>query len=107
MRNWRPKPHPNRRLGNAEKGPNLMMHFSCDQCGKEMRANRDPRYVIKIEARAAHDPTELTDDDLDDDHMEMLSELLRDMNEGEESALLLPPRQEFRYDFCPDCYEKF
>ena len=80
-----------------------MMHFSCDQCGKEMRGNRDPRYVIKIEARAAHEPAELTDEDLDDDHMEMLS----DLSEGEESAHLLPPRREFRYDFCPDCYEKF
>jgi hypothetical protein len=84
-----------------------MMHFSCDQCGKEMRGNRDPRYVIKIEARAAHEPAELTDEDLDDDHMEMLSEMLRDVSEGEESAHLLPPRREFRYDFCPDCYEKF
>jgi hypothetical protein len=84
-----------------------MMHFTCDQCGKGMRPDCDPRYAIKIEVCAAHSPTQLTDDDLDDDHIETLSELLRDLEEGVESALLPPPRQEFRYDLCPDCHEKF
>jgi len=84
-----------------------MMHFTCDQCGKEMRPDQDPRFEIKIECRAIHDVTELTEDDLDDDHMETLSELLRDAEAGEESPLLPPPKQEMRFDLCPDCHDRF
>jgi len=84
-----------------------MMHFTCDQCGKEMRAEHEPRYEIKIECRAVHDVTELTDEDLDIDHVETLSELLRDLEEGAESPLLPPPRREFRYDLCPECHVRF
>jgi uncharacterized protein YlaI len=84
-----------------------MMHFTCDQCGKEMRPDCDPRYAITIESRAAHDPSELTDEDLDEEHIETLSELLRDLEEGEESPLLPPPKREFRYDLCHECHERF
>jgi hypothetical protein len=84
-----------------------MMHFTCDQCGKEMRAEGDPRFEVKIECRAVHDVTELTDDDLDEDHIESMSELLKELEEGDESLFLPPPRQEFRYDLCPDCHDRF
>ena len=62
------------------------MHFTCDQCGKEMRPDGDPRYAITIDVRAAHDVNELIEDDLDDDHMEALSLMLRDLEDGEETA---------------------
>lgn len=82
-----------------------MMHFTCDQCGKELRADGDARYVVKIEAHAAFNPAELTEADLDVDNMATLSELLQDLEDGETS--LPPVNQEFRYDLCPDCHRKF
>ena len=58
-----------------------MLHVTCDHCGKQMRAGED-RYVVKIEVFAAHDPAEITEADLEEDHMEAVSELLREMEES-------------------------
>src|SRR4051812_6757655 len=91
----------------ARRGPNPMMHFTCDVCGKELRAKNDARFVVKIETYAAHDPAALTEEDLDEDHMEAIGELLRDMEESQESFELPPARQDFRFDLCPDCHHKF
>ena len=84
-----------------------MMHFTCDQCCKEL-SDDEPRYEIRIEVRAGHDPTKLTDDDLDDvDHIDMVSDMLCNLEEGEESPHLPPVRSAFRYDLCGDCHERF
>jgi hypothetical protein len=82
-----------------------MQHFSCDLCGKAMGCGDDRRYVVKLEVFAAHDPSKLTDDDLDTDHMEEVSQML---SEAEESAAEpAPAYKQFRYDLCPDCHSKF
>jgi hypothetical protein len=81
-----------------------MLHFTCDLCGKELRPGEDDRFVVKIEAFAAHDPAELTEEDLDEDHMEAISQLLRDDGEDIEVAAA---RKNFRYDLCPECHAKF
>ena len=83
-----------------------MMHFTCDQCGKEMVPGEDERYVVKIEAFPAQDPAQLVEADLDDDHMEAVSELLSELEDGAE--LDLPePSKHFRYDMCADCHQRF
>ena len=84
-----------------------MMHFSCDLCGKSLVPGDDHRYVVKIEAYAAQDPAEITDADLDEDHMEAVSQLLRDMEESMEDADVDQPCQNFRFDLCPECLEHF
>jgi hypothetical protein len=84
-----------------------MQHITCDLCGKELRPGEDHRYVVKIEAYAAHDPAELTEDDLDEDHMEALSKTLRELEESEASPELVEPHKNFRYDLCSDCHKKF
>ena len=83
-----------------------MMHFSCDLCGKSLQPGDDLRYVVKIEAYAAQDPTELTEEDLDQDHMEAVSELLREMEDGIDDGLD-DVAKNFRFDLCPDCLERF
>lgn len=82
-----------------------MVHYTCDACGKDLLPGDDDRYVVKIEAFPAQDPAQLTEADLDDDHMEAISELLNDL-EGEE-ATLPEPSQHFRYDLCPECHQRF
>jgi hypothetical protein len=82
-----------------------MLHFSCDLCGKEMRPGEDDRFVVKIEAYAAHDPAELTEEDLNEDHMEAISQLLRE-DDGED-AEVTAAHKNFRYDLCPECHQKF
>ena len=63
-----------------------MLHFSCDNCGKDLTPAGVTRYVVKMEAFAATDPAELTDTDLDTDHVEEMAQLLSEM---EEAALAL------------------
>jgi hypothetical protein len=83
-----------------------MLHVTCDLCGKTLRPGDDPHYVVKIEAYATHDPSEITSADLDEDHMEAIGQLLRDTDENA-SPDIAAPYQSFRYDLCPDCHEKF
>lgn len=85
-----------------------MLHVTCDLCGKVLRPGDDQRYVVKIEVFSAVDPAELTEADLDEDHMEAVSELIRAMEDGDEEAgPLEPATQHFRYDLCPACRKKF
>ncbi len=85
-----------------------MLHITCDLCGKGLNPGQDDRYVVKVEVFAAHDPGKLTEADLDDDHMEAVSELLQDMAGQEEETDAFPPASKhFRYDLCPNCHQKF
>jgi hypothetical protein len=57
---------------------------------------------------AAQDPARLTEDDLEDDHMEAVSQLLKEMEENlTEPEDLEPPHKHFRFDLCPECRKKF
>jgi len=84
-----------------------MLHFSCDLCGKELQAETDQRYIVKMEVFAARDPRELTDDDLEHDSLDDLSEVLQQIEDGEESENLTPTFKQIRYDLCCDCHKKF
>ena len=85
-----------------------MLHVTCDFCGKELQPGEDQRYVVKIECFPIHDPAQLTEADLDQDHMEAVSQLLRDSEDGQVDADRLEPiKHNFRFDLCPECREKF
>jgi hypothetical protein len=85
-----------------------MLHVTCDLCGKELHPGDDQRYTVKIEVYAAHDPAELTEADLDEDHMEAVSQLLNEIEEGlADSDGIEPVSQCFRYDLCPECRKRF
>jgi hypothetical protein len=84
-----------------------MVNVTCDLCGKKLRTGEDSRYVVKIEAYAADDPVEITEADLDEDHMEAVSQLLQECEENDTSAELVEPYKNFRYDLCEECHKKF
>jgi hypothetical protein len=89
------------------KDETLMVHFTCDLCGKDLTAESEPRFVVKIESYPGFDPTEITEEDLEDDHMEAVSQILqRDetVSADEQSSSL---RKGFRFDLCPSCHEKY
>lgn len=83
-----------------------MLHISCDLCGKELRAGQD-HYVVKIEVFAKHDPSQLTEADLEEDHMEAVSQLLREMDDEEAADAIEPDRHNLRYDLCPECRQRY
>lgn len=84
-----------------------MLHVTCDLCRRDLRPGEDQRYVIKIEAYAAHDPAELTEADLDEDHMEAVGQMLRDQDDSDSPEELAEPYKSFRFDLCPECHKKF
>src|SRR4051812_38446828 len=85
-----------------------MLHFTCDLCGKELAAGDDRRYVVRMEVYAAHDPAELTEADLDQDHMDEISQLLAEMeDQPDDPGAAAPDAKTLRYDLCPDCHKKF
>jgi len=83
-----------------------MLHFTCDRCGKDLQAGED-HYIVKIEVFAAHEPAGITEADLDEDHMEAVSQMLRDGEDSISPEELAPPSQQFRYDLCLRCRKKY
>ena len=85
-----------------------MQHFSCDVCGKHLRPDDERRYVVEMEVFAAHDPAELTEDDLDQDHMDEISQLLQEQEElGIEPEAPAATFKKLRYDLCQSCHKQF
>lgn len=83
-----------------------MQHVTCDGCGKPL--GHEEHHVVKIEVFAARSDQELTDDDLDQDHLEAVAELLRDAEEADEAAPAPEPRSaQFRYDLCCPCRKRY
>jgi hypothetical protein len=87
-------------------GVAFMLRVTCDSCGRELPSGED-RYVVKIEVYAAHDPAELTEEDLDADHLDEMGNLLRDLEEVGETPCVEPSTQQIRYDMCPDCRARY
>jgi hypothetical protein len=83
-----------------------MIHITCDLCGKHLQDGAE-RHVVKIEVFTAHDPAPLTEDDLDADHMEEVSQLLEEMAELGESDDAEPASHALCYDLCPGCRKRF
>ena len=83
-----------------------MVHYTCDLCGKELRAGAEARYILKIETSAAQDPAELTAADLEDDHLEVIGAMLQEMEDGE-TADLPATNKKLQYDLCADCHQRY
>ena len=83
-----------------------MLHITCDLCRRELRAGQD-YYVVKIEVFPQHDPAQLTEADLEEDHMEAVSQLLRELEDDEAAEALQPVRHHLRYDLCPECRQRY
>lgn len=86
-----------------------MRHFSCDLCGKDMTSGSEARFVVRMESFPAARPGELTEADLDQDHIDTMAEMLAELEESgvELPTEAAPDRQAKEYDLCPTCYEKF
>jgi len=84
-----------------------MLHVTCDLCGRELRPGDDHHFVVKIEVYAAQDLCQLTEEDLDEDHMEAVSQLLRDEETLEEPNDCDQAHTSLRYDLCSECQKRF
>lgn len=81
-----------------------MQHFTCDLCGIGLG---ERRFVAKLEMYPAFDPDELTEADLDIDHLQEIaaqidhSEAL-DFLDGEQTRSI-----KIQFDLCPSCHARY
>jgi len=86
-----------------------MLHFTCDGCGKPVD---EERFVARIEVYPAFDPDQLTEADLDADHLAEMSQLLEDMDLSDADADSVDAESEdgsrqLRLDLCHSCRKRF
>ncbi len=62
--------------------------------------------MVKVEVFAAQGPAGLTEEDLDEDHMEAFGALLREM-EATQTEPVPPANQQLRYDLCSACRQRY
>ena len=80
-----------------------MLHFSCDLCGQALK---DRRYIVRLEVFPAFDPEDLSEADLDVDH---LQEIAAEIHEMELTGTELEDcnSKSFHFDLCPRCHAKY
>ena len=84
-----------------------MIHYSCDMCGKGLLVDEEVRYIVKIEVYAAYDPLELTEEDLEQDHLQEISKLYEQTEGMSEDELQEEIYKNFRFDLCMTCQRQY
>ncbi len=83
-----------------------MIHYSCDCCGRPLRAEDDLRYVVKMVIQAIDDSMPETDDSDRDHLMEIHDKLESQEAFGDEEIPAKMPGQA-SYDLCSECHKRF
>lgn len=84
-----------------------MIHYTCDDCKREIDPAEELRYVVKMEVYAAMEPVEIDDVEEDRDHLLEIHEILeRSFADGSE-CVSDDVYKKLRYDLCPRCHQKF
>lgn len=81
-----------------------MQHFTCDLCGCRID---EQRYVVKLEVYPAFDPDQLSDSDLDVDHLQAVAESI---DEDEMAGLCIDGVHStgaLQFDLCDGCQRRF
>jgi len=77
-------------------------------CGKSLQSGQQTRYIVQVELFEALDTDSLTEDDLDADHLDEMSEYLEELEEQFSDPAEIPPaHQKMRFDLCPGCQKRF
>ena len=84
-----------------------MIRYICDLCRREMQAEEDLRYVVKIEVYAAFDPAAAEDREDDHDHLEEIQDILERIEDTSADELGDDVYQQLRFDLCPECRKRF
>lgn len=84
-----------------------MIHFTCDVCGAELSKADDQRYVVQIDIRPAQSPWELSEDDLEADNLEKVSELLSEAEATGEDPFVDAAPVRIHFDLCTHCRDRY
>jgi len=83
-----------------------MLRVTCDHCGRPLEEG-ETHFVVRIEVFAPAPDVALTAADLDEDHMEAVSEALEHSEQAEGDDDLAPATQRLRFDLCPACRKRY
>jgi len=83
-----------------------MIHYSCDCCKRSIDPQDELRYVVRMEAFVAMDPTG-DDDEADRDHLEEVQDILQRLEEEDCEQMSRDVYREMRYDLCSACHKRF
>jgi hypothetical protein len=83
-----------------------MIRYSCDLCQRNLAAEEDLRYVVKVEVFAALSPT-ASDEEDDRDHLQEIQDVLERLEDSESDQIGEDVYQQLRFDLCPECRKKF
>lgn len=84
-----------------------MIHFTCDMCGKEMPESEKDRHIVRIDVRPANSAWEITEEDMEEDNLEKVSQLLKAQEQESVSADPVTGPERFQLDLCGACRERF
>lgn len=84
-----------------------MIHFSCDRCKREIDAENDLRYVVRIEIESVMNPLHEDEPEDDRDHLLEIDEILERLDAAESAEIGDDVYQKRRYDLCPACFRKY
>ena len=84
-----------------------MIRYSCDLCGRNLDAQNDLRYVVRMEVYAAFDPVAVDGEEDDRDHLQEVQDILERMEATESDQIGEDVYQQLRFDLCPECRRKF
>ncbi len=77
-----------------------MIRYSCDLCKRDLDAEDDLRYVVKMEIFAAMNASE---EDDDHDPLERIEDILERQEDASDEAIGQDICQQLRFDLCPEC----
>ncbi len=81
--------------------------ISCDRCGAALLVKSDVRYEVRIEVKAAYDPMELTQEDLQRDFGKEIQRLLQQMQNLTPEQAADQVYRVFKFDLCPPCQKDY
>lgn len=79
-----------------------MIQIQCDLCGKIIEG-QDQHFRVDIEIYSNQEPTRVTEEDLDQDHLEKIALMLNDPD----CPAPEPARSSFQFDLCPACLNRY
>ena len=81
-----------------------MLHFTCDLCGGTIDRER---FVAQVEVVPAYDPDDLTEEDLDEDHLKQIAESLQTLESTSDFEIDDFGPKKFQFDLCPHCWKRY
>ena len=84
-----------------------MNHQTCDLCGQELLDESEVRYEVRIEVKAAYDPLEITEEDLEQDLRAEIAKVLRQLEGISEEEAQNEVYRQFEFDLCAACQRKY